>query len=251
MWGYYGSKSKVCHHYPKPKFPNIVEPFAGTARYSLMYWDRNVLLIDKYDTICNLWKWLQSCSPKDILETRILEYGQSTDDFEWDCQERKDLVGFIITAAPTMPKKKASRWKTVVRPNTQNYKLRYIADNLYKIKHWKIACGDYSDSPEIEATWFIDPPYIVGGKYYKHSSKDIDYGDLSGWVKSRRGQVIACESTGADWLPFVPLVKSRGNRYMYEEVVYLSDNRPVLVDGDILQGVDESLVNEKELNVAR
>lgn len=47
MFSYYGSKSKVVDLYPSPKFGKIIEPFAGSARYSLKYFDRDVLLVDK------------------------------------------------------------------------------------------------------------------------------------------------------------------------------------------------------------
>lgn len=221
MWGYYGSKSKIVNKYPIPKYKKIIEPFAGTAQYSLKYWDNEIWLLDKYDVIINLWKWLQKCSKQDILGIRRLKYGESTDDFEWDCDEQKNLVGFIITGAPSMPKKTASKWKTVIRPNTQNYKLNYIAESLEKIRHWKIDCGDYKEVVNQEATWFIDPPYIIGGKYYKHGTKDINYSELSLWCQERLGQVIVCEAEGANWLPFYSLTTSRGNKYQHKEVIWL------------------------------
>ena len=220
MWGYYGSKSKIVDKYPAPNYDTIIEPFAGTAQYALRYWDRKVILIDKYDVVCKIWKWLQKCSKKDILSIRQLKFGENTNNFEWNCQEEKDLVGFIITGAPTMPKKTASRWKTIARPNTQQFKLELIAKNLEKIRHWNIIHGDYKESPDIDATWFIDPPYVVGGKYYKYGSKDIDYNCLSGWCEQRKGQVIVCEAEGQNWLPFVSLVSSRGNRYQHKEVIW-------------------------------
>ena len=78
MWGYYGSKSKIVKHYPEPQFDTIIEPFAGTAQYSLKYWDKNVILLEKYDVIVNLWKWLQQCSKEDVLGIRQLKYGECT-----------------------------------------------------------------------------------------------------------------------------------------------------------------------------
>ena len=66
MWSYYGAKTNVIDHYPPPKCDKIIEPFAGTARYALKYFDREVLLVDKYDVIVKIWKWLQLCSPSDI-----------------------------------------------------------------------------------------------------------------------------------------------------------------------------------------
>ncbi len=191
MWGYYGSKSKIANKYPIPIFDTIIEPFAGTAQYALLHWDKKVILIEKYNVICNLWKWLQTCSKNDILNIRQLKCGENTNNFEWDCQEQKDLVGFIITGAPSMPKKTASRWKTIVRPNTQQFRLESIANNLEKIRHWEIIHGDYRDSPDIKATWFIDPPYVIGGKYYKYGSKDIDYTSLGDWCKQRQGKLLS------------------------------------------------------------
>jgi site-specific DNA-adenine methylase len=67
MFSYYGSKSKVVDFYPPPKHKILIEPFAGSARYSLKYFDREVMLIDKYEIVINVWKWLQQCSKQDIL----------------------------------------------------------------------------------------------------------------------------------------------------------------------------------------
>ena len=45
--GYYGSKSKIVNKYPEPEYgKKIIEPFAGTAQYSLKYWDRDIVLIE-------------------------------------------------------------------------------------------------------------------------------------------------------------------------------------------------------------
>jgi site-specific DNA-adenine methylase len=223
MWGYYGSKSKIVNKYPVPSFDKIIEPFAGTAQYSLKYFDRDILLIEKYDVIVRLWKWLQQCSKKDILNLPRLKCGENVDNFTWDCDEAKWLVGFIITGAPSQPKKTASRWKTVIRPNTQEYKLKLISENLFKIKHWKIEHSDYKDLKNENATWFIDPPYQHGGQYYKFGNKDINFEELSEWCKNRFGQIVVCENSKATWLPFKPLVEMRGNKFKTTECVFIKD----------------------------
>jgi hypothetical protein len=64
--------------------------------------------------------------------------------------------------------------------------------------------GSYEDAPDVEATWFIDPPYQHANRR-GYLCKGIDYARLSDWCRSRRGQVIVCEQEGADWLPFKPL----------------------------------------------
>lgn len=224
MWGYYGSKSKIVNSYPVPKYGKIIEPFAGTAQYSLKYFDRDILLIEKYDVVVKLWKWLQQCSEHDILSLPRLKFGENVDDFNWDCEEAKWLVGFIITGAPAQPKKTASRWKTEIRPNTQNYKLNLIAKSLYKIKHWEIRQDDYFNIENEKATYFIDPPYQFGGEYYKFGNKNINFEDLGNWCKSRNGQVIVCENSKANWLPFEPLINMRGNKFKTTECIYLIDN---------------------------
>ena len=226
MWGYYGSKSKIVKKYPAPKFDKIIEPFAGTAQYSLLYWDRDIILVDKYTIIVKIWKWLQSCSKADILSLPRLKHGENVDDFLWDCIEAKWMIGFIITGAPSQPKKTASYWKTVVRPNTQEYKLDLIADSLEKIRHWKIVLGDYRSIKNTEATWFVDPPYQFGGEYY-HSSVNnahINYRDLSQWISSRKGQVIACENSNANWMEFSPLSNMRGNKKKSVECIWTQTN---------------------------
>lgn len=223
MWGYYGSKSKIVNKYPKPIYDKIIEPFAGTAQYSLKYFESDVLLVDKYEIIVKLWKWLQQCSKQDILSLPRLKCGENVDNFTWDCDEAKWLVGFIITGAPAQPKKTASKWKTEIRPNTQDYKLNMIAENLFKIKHWNIIHGDYIDLKNDTATWFIDPPYQFGGEYYKFGNKNINFNELGDWCKERNGQIIVCENSKANWLPFEPLVEMRGNKFKTTECVFIKN----------------------------
>jgi hypothetical protein len=70
---------------------------------------------------------------------------------------------------------------------------------------------DYSMSPDIEATWFIDPPYKGdGGMGYRFSSKMLDYNKLAEWVENRKGEVICCEGLNGDYLPFEPLLNLKG-----------------------------------------
>lgn len=225
MWSYYGSKSKVVHLYPPPLHNKIIEPFAGTAQYALRWFERDVLILDKYELLVKIWRWLQKCSEADILGLPMLKPGESVDDYHWDCDEAKWLVGLIITGGPTSPKKQASRWKTVIRPNTQRYKLRLIAGSLFKIRHWTILHGTYEDIPNQVATWFIDPPYQHGGEYYTVNNRTIDYPALARWCQARAGQVIVCENMKANWLPFYPVRKMRGSVYSTTEAVW--SNMPI------------------------
>lgn len=230
MWSYYGSKSKVVDLYPPPKFDKIIEPFAGSARYSLKYWNRDILLMDKYDKLIRIWKWLQQCSSNDILKLPKMKAGESTDNFQFDCIEAKWLMGFIIKGGVEAPRKTVSsvgNFGGGVETQKKN-----IADNLFKIKHWKIVKGCYSDLPNQESTWFIDPPYQFGGEHYVESNKKINFMQLSQWCKRRLGQTIVCENTKADWLDFKPMKIMQGSIHKTTEAIW--SNIPTNYDNEQL-----------------
>ena len=203
MFSYYGSKSKIVHYYPPPKYGKIIEPFAGSARYSLKYFDRDITLIDKFEKIVILWKWLQECSPSDILKLPDLTYKQTVEDYNLSDNE-KLLLGFMVAQGVASPQKIVQQFS-----NIKSEKKR-IASQLHKIKHWKIILGDYKDCENQEQTWFIDPPYKIGGEHYRESNTKIDYDYLSDWCLHRKGQIIVCENTKANWLPFLPIISFNG-----------------------------------------
>ena len=164
MFSYYGSKSKLVNYYPKPTKDLIIEPFAGSGRYALKYWDRDIILNEKYKTVFDIWKWLQKCSKSDILnlptpkpKEDIREYNLSKDEL--------NFMGFLINRGSVSPKNKVGKFSDGL-PNT----LKRVASNLHKIKHWEIRLGCYTEIENKEATWFIDPPYQFGGNLYKESN---------------------------------------------------------------------------------
>jgi len=211
MFSYYGSKSKLIHLYPKPKHNKIIEPFAGSARYALEYWQNDILLVDKYKTIVDVWHYLQNASAKDILSLPILKKkGDKLTNYNLSDIEKK-FMGFCISCSDPTPRNMITDRLVFHRPKQLKYRLNFIARNLFKIKHWQIQKGSYKDIENQKATWFIDPPYQFGGECYKESNKNINYEELADWCKSRKGQVIVCESMQADWMKFVPLKRFRGN----------------------------------------
>ncbi len=224
---YYGGKGKIVNKYPAPIYDHIVEPFAGSARYSLKYWERDVTLIDKYEVMVKIWQWLQKCSPKDIFSLPKVRGGQTLDDFHFDCIEAKWLMGFMVQQGVNAPRKTASKVfgggnieKTIERDKAR------VASVLHKIKHWKIILGDYRQVDNSRKTWFIDPPYQFGGEYY-HSSVNnshIDYKLLADWCRTRNGQVIVCENSKADWMDFSYLAKLNGSKNISKEVIWYREN---------------------------
>lgn len=237
MWSYYGAKTNIIDHYPTPKFDKIIEPFAGSARYALKYFDRDVILLDKYEVIYKIWQWLQQCSTSDILNLPIPVAGQTTDDLVYDCEEAKLLTGFIISFGAYWPCKKPSKYVLVERPNAVKYSLNRIAGNLYKIKHWTILHGDYMDLINEKATWFIDPPYEEGGYRYVESGKNINYVDLAKWCSHRSGQVIVCEKTSATWMKFKPMIIQETSTGKHQEGIW--SNMPTVFDNEQLDLFNE------------
>lgn len=219
MWSYYGSKTNIVHLYPKPLCDKIIEPFCGTARYALEYWEKDVLLVDKYPVITEIWKYLQQCSPNDILSLPRFKKGENINDHIYDCEAQRFLVGFLVGFGFTDPRKTASpRMRN--RPNAMNYTIQKIAASLFKIKHWEIRSGSYEDITNEPATWFIDPPYEFGGHAYKCSNKKIDFKSLAQWSRDREGQTIVCENDKATWLPFVPFKEQQVLTGKHSEVIW-------------------------------
>jgi hypothetical protein len=218
MFSYYGSKSKIVDCYPKPKYGKIIEPFAGSARYSLKWFDRDVLLVDKYDVIVKIWKWLQVCSPQDILRLPTPKLRETIERNQFENEEAFLLMSFVIKSGSATPGYTVCKNRGEERQIEQIKK--DIAENLFKIRHWKIQNDDYRNISNDNATWFIDPPYQVGGKYYKHGSKELNFGELAEWCKTREGQVIVCENTKANWLPFKPMKEMYGTMYETTEAIW-------------------------------
>ena len=224
MISYYGGKTNVVKLYPSPRYDHIVEPFAGSARYSLQYFERNVTLIDKYEPLIKMWRWLRDCSPGDIKKLPRLKTGDKLSNYKWSCEEERFFMGYIIGYASVFPRNTVTP-RLIIRPNHINFGLNRVADNLYKIRHWAMAHGDYRDFPfQSECTWFIDAPYMQGGEKYKHSFKAWQFEGLAKWCRSRKGQVIVCEAGEADWLPFKMLGQNRVVNKHINELIWTNEN---------------------------
>lgn len=220
MFSYYGSKSKLVNLYPPPRYGKIIEPFAGSARYALKYFDRDILLVDAYDAVIRMWKYLQQASEKDILHLPSLTYKQSTDDVKWLSDDERLLLGFMCARGMRRPVKIVQQYSDIEKDK------RRIAGHLHKIRHWVIQLGVYQDIPNQDVTWFIDPPYQAVGKAgynVQERGLKVDYDFLSEWCRSRQGQAVVCEITSADWLPFTPIKTMRGQKLTTTEAIWTND----------------------------
>jgi hypothetical protein len=208
---YYGGKYRAAPKYPVPRAGNIiVEPFAGSAGYAMRYPHREVILVERYAVIAELWRYLIGVSEEEI--RRIPLDPKHVDDLPaWVPVPARHLVGWWFNNATSSPCKQLSAGRIKMASLGRRlegwtiYTRERVASQLHAIRHWKVIEGDYTDAPDVEATWFVDPPYNNAvGAHYKHGPDGIDYAALGSWCRTRRGQVIVCENEGSTWLPFQP-----------------------------------------------
>lgn len=225
MFYYYGMKRSYIEEYPSPKYKKIIEPFAGSATYSMRYWYHDVVLFEKDERLYKLWKYLiNKATKKRILSLPILKQCDRIDHkkFNYLKEEEKYLIGYNIQYSSS-PSIKPSANLGFNKWNEKNRKK--IAENLYKIKHWKIYNESYENLKNYKGTWFIDPPYQgKGGEQYKHNNKHINYKHLAKWCRERKGQIIVCENKEGKWLPFKKLKKICQKGKNNIEMVYLKNN---------------------------
>ena len=230
---FFGSKWRAAPHYEAPRFDHIIEPFAGSAGYAMRYPDRKVTLVERDPLIAATWRYLLTVSPAEVLALPDIQATQSVDDLQV-CPEARLLIGWWLEYACRKPKKRPGQWmrRGVANGGARarwamwwNQRVRErIASQLGAIRHWTLIEGAYDAAPAVDATWFIDPPYQVAGKY-RFGSKGIDYAALGAWCATRKGQVIVCENVGASWLPFRPWRDIRGTSKVSHEAIWTNDQR--------------------------
>lgn len=233
FFGYYGGKWRdAIKYYPPPEHDTLIEPFAGSAGYSLRYPDRQVVLCEVDPILLAVWRYLIAVSEEEILAIPDVDLDGSVDDLDI-CEEAKWLVGLWLNRAASSPRKRPSLWmRKQIRPGSfWGDRVRTtIASQLQHIRHWQVLEGGYrSCKTRKKATWFVDPPYQLAGTHYRYGSKQIDYDNLAQWCSTRLGQVIVCENEGASWLPFEPLadVKTTRKGKRSKEVVWIKPLRGV------------------------
>lgn len=222
---YYGSKWNIARRYPKPKHDIVIEPFAGSAGYSVFYGCENVILVEVDPIVAGIWRYLIAATPDNIFKLPdMTEVGDCVDNYDM-CNEAKWLIGFWLNRGSASPKKSRTAYSARSDRSQLNWGPRAkerIASQIANIKSWTVIQGEYLTAPDIQATWFIDPPYVEKGKYYR--KKFTDYERLGGWVTDRTGLVIACEGPGASWLPFEPLGNFKSSLGHAKEYFYLRSN---------------------------
>lgn len=211
FWRYYGGKWRGAPRYPRPAYGLIVEPFAGAAGYACRYPSLDVLLIDASPVICGIWAWLIQATRDDVLSVPDVPDGGTVDDIDAP-KGARDLVGFWCNNGAASPCKRPSVWAKLDHSDPTTawggwpIARSRVAADVHRIRHWRVMCANYQDAPDVQATWFVDPPYqTAAGRHYPYS--DVDYPHLGAWCKARQGQVIACDQEGANWLPWTSALR--------------------------------------------
>jgi site-specific DNA-adenine methylase len=213
FFSYYGSKYRLCQQgfYPAPKSGNVViEPFAGSATYSVYHEPEYAILIDKNPLVVGIWRYLINASEKQILalptlsDSHIFDFNDALKELQ---QAERDLIGFWMGKAQTRPAQSPTNWfKKYHKKSSCTVWNEFVKDRIInqlpKIRKWKAIVGEYSNAdyqyPNYKKqTYFIDPPYSsVAGRKYKHNK--INYLHLKWWIEQIKqneiSQIIACEN---------------------------------------------------------
>jgi hypothetical protein len=229
LFYYYGRKKAHAKRYPRPEHDTIVEPFAGSAAYSLYgdHWTRRVILYDTSERVCRVWRYLFQASRADIRALPEPPPGADLHHYKLLSQAERELIGFHAAIGKPTPRSIVSEF------NRWAPGKRYILDNLHKVQggNWEIHHASYETCAFAgAATWFIDPPYKHAGRLYPGQYK-LDYAHIAGWCLQRPGLVIVCGGANDDWLPFELLTdrwtKSAGLSASREGVFALRRSRRV------------------------
>lgn len=208
----------------------MIEPFAGSMAYTMHYRPSFAIGVESNRPVVDLWHRLTSMSRDELKSFPAPVFGERTTDL-WH------LLAAGGASISDRNYRTVNDFMVVHFERSRRLALRHYD---YARERVLYAHGDYTSAPDVEATWFIDPPYErIDG--YRHRP---DYNALARWVKGRRGQVIVCEGGDADWLDFTEhaglrngLRLTAGVAEPSHEVVWMHDTtRPCDRCGDRFDG---------------
>jgi hypothetical protein len=186
---YLGRKARVAPKLPKPRYDTIIEPFAGSMAYSLHWQPDRAIGIELDERVVAIWNRLAGWDAKRLRSYRVPDVGERFTDPWMKLSDPGNCA--LNSSYRVMSKMMHERAWTLKRQAIRHH--RWARDHVWYLH------GDYRQAPDWECTWFIDPPYQGVDNGY---DSGLDYDELGDWCRTRRGQVIVCESANATWLPF-------------------------------------------------
>lgn len=219
MFPYFGSKKRIASLYPAPVYPLVIEPFAGSMAYSCYWRPEKAVGFEADERVVALWGRMLTITGDEPAPC----IGTQTDDLLVKLMSYSEHA--LTSGTMTVTSRMVRDWESLHR--------RWAREAEWMIDHLTVIHDDYTAADDIEATWFIDPPYQRANRRgYRFGGSTIDFDELAAWCKSRRGQVIVCEQEGADWLPFVPLTDVATHRGSRSAEIVWFNNLPLGDDQD-------------------
>lgn len=223
---HFGSKARLAKELPPPRFSTIIEPFAGSAAYSVQHATpaHSVLLFDTDERVCIVWDYLIHASAADIMRLPVDHFLAGGDIRDLNLPRAEFLLiqrwlcisgSHNFKLPPSMlvesHHNSGATWQTSVRAR--------IASQVDLIRHWKIRQESYDSAPDIEAHWHVDPPYQGNAHgFQEYKCEPPDYVKLGAWCRSRKGDITVHEQAGATWLPFETLKSKHGTSRIVDGV---------------------------------
>lgn len=202
MFPYFGRKARIAHLYPAPVHDMVIEPFAGSMSWTLHHRPLTAVGVERDERVVALWHEILT-DPLAFASRPVPVLGEVTD----------DLFAKLCTYSEHSLTSERLKVTSRMLRDYESLCRRIAAEGSWAKEHVTIIEGTYTDLGDVEATWFIDPPYQYANRRgYREGAGGIDFAELADWCRSRRGQVIVCEQAGADWLPFEPLASVATHR---------------------------------------
>ncbi len=210
---HFGSKARLANQLPPPRFKTLIEPFAGSAAYSVAHAtpDHKVILFDTDERVCTIWRYLIGATKEQIMDLPVDYFldGGDIRKLELPRPEYLFIRRWLAISgthsnflAPCLRNDRGGQAGNVWDHNTR----RRIADQVELIKHWEVYQLPYDHAPNVEAHWHVDPPYQGNANGFReYGCEPPDYEKLAAWCRSRKGDITVHEQHGADWLPFETL----------------------------------------------